>query len=776
MTVDKKRSEFPLTSSHWGTYRVESRDGKPTEFHRFEEDIDPSPIGSGILDVLEGPTRITEPMVRKSWYEQGPGAATEERGRDSFIKVSWDEAYELVARELERVREHHGNESIYGGSYGWASAGRFHHAQSQLHRFLNCIGGYTKSVNSYSLAAGEVVVPHVLGAFKSLMYQQTSWQSVIDHSELLVAFGGMPISNSQISSGGLGRHRTKEALLQAAQAGVEFVNVSPMKTDVIEELNAQWLAPRPSTDVALLLAIAHTLISEKLFNSDFLDRCTVGFTEFEGYVLGRSDGIEKSAQWAETVTEIPAMQTILLARKMASSRTMISVSWSLTRQDHGEQPYWAAIAVASLLGQIGLPGAGITFGYAATNGVGLEKPVVAYTAFPQGKNPVKSYIPVARISDMLLHAGEQFDYNGMSGIYPDVKLIYWAGGNPFHHHQDLGRLLKAWQKPETVIVHDWCWNALTKHADIVLPCTTTLERTDIAMGPRDPYLIAMEQVMAPIAQAKDDYDIFTGIAYQMGAGEMFTEKRTSEQWQQWLFDGSRESAEICGVQLPTLAELREKKWHKLEEPAEPNVIFSDFRRDPLKHALSTPSGKIELFSSTIDSFKYDDCVGHPCWYEPQEWLGSSNKKYPLHLISSQPRNKLHSQLDHGGVSRASKIKGREPVMINTVDAKARQIEAEDVVRLFNERGACLAAAVISDSIRQGVLQLSTGAWMDLVTQDDGTLMCVHGNPNMLTLDKGTSKLAQGPTAHSCLVQIECFVGKLPPITAFCPPTIESSSE
>ncbi|MFT5894057.1 MAG: biotin/methionine sulfoxide reductase, partial [bacterium] len=255
MTVDKKRSELPLTSSHWGTYRVESRDGKPTEFYGFEEDVDPSPIGSGILDVLDGPTRITDPMVRKSWYQHGPGAATDKRGHDSFIKISWDEAYDLVARELERVRKHHSNESIYGGSYGWASAGRFHHAQSQLHRFLNCIGGYIKSVNSYSLAAGEVVVPHVLGAFKSLMYQQTSWQSVIDHSELLVAFGGMPISNSQISSGGLGRHRTREALLQAAKAGVEFVNVSPMKTDVIDELNAQWLAPRPSTDVALLLAI-----------------------------------------------------------------------------------------------------------------------------------------------------------------------------------------------------------------------------------------------------------------------------------------------------------------------------------------------------------------------------------------------------------------------------------------------------------------------------------------------------------------------------------------
>ena len=773
MTIKSKHSNLPLTSSHWGSYRVESEGGRPVALHSFEEDIDPSKIGNGILDVLEGPTRITQPMVSKSWYQHGPGSAAEKRGSDSFVAVSWDEAYRLVAKELARVREQKGNESIYGGSYGWASAGRFHHAQSQLHRFLNCIGGYTRSVNSYSLAAGEVIVPHVLGAFMSLMYRQTDWQSVVENTELLVAFGGMPLSNSQISSGGLGRHRTREALLQASQAGVQFVNVSPIKTDVLEALNAQWLAPRPSTDVALLLAIAHTLVVEGLSDTDFLERYTVGSKEFEAYLLGHSDGIQKNAQWAESITEIPAEQITSLARKMANSKTMISVSWSLTRQDHGEQPYWAAIAVASMLGQIGLPGTGITFGYGATNGVGLEKPIVPYLAFPQGKNPVKSFIPVSRISDMLLQPGESFDYNGQTGTYPDIKLVYWAGGNPFHHHQDLSKLLTAWQKPDTVIVHDWCWNALTKHADIVLPCTTTLERTDIAMGPRDPYIIVMEQVSPAIGQAKNDYDIFSGIAKALGVEKSFTENRTSEQWQEWLYNGSVESAGKCGVKLPSLTELREKKWHKLEEPAEPNVIFSEFRRDPAQHPLPTPSGKIELHSSTIRSFNYDDCVAHPAWYEPQEWLGSTNKDYPLHLISNQPHNKLHSQLDHGSVSRASKIKGREPVTINSFDAEARKIKAGDVVRLFNTRGACLAAANISDNIRRGVLQISTGAWMDLVAQDDGSLLCVHGNPNLLTLDKGTSKLAQGPTAHSCLVQIECFVGELPSITAFLPPAIET---
>ena len=106
-------------------------------FHRFEEDGDPSPIGPGIVDVLDGPTRITQPHVRRGWYEGGPGTGGDRRGVDDYIPVSWDEANRLVADELTRVTRGHGNSAIYAGSYGWASAGRFHHAQSQLKRFLN---------------------------------------------------------------------------------------------------------------------------------------------------------------------------------------------------------------------------------------------------------------------------------------------------------------------------------------------------------------------------------------------------------------------------------------------------------------------------------------------------------------------------------------------------------------------------------------------------------------------------------------------------------------
>ena len=183
-----------LTSTHWGTYQPKVEQGRITDMLPFSEDGDPSDIGKGFVDVLDAPSRITAPMVRKG-----------------------------------RVRDDYGNQAIFAGCYGWASAGRFHHAQSQIHRFLNCFGGYTKSVNTYSFAAAEVIVPHVLGDFRGFIYNQTSWESIIAEGSLFVGFGGVPLKNGQINQGGTGKHIQKERLLQAKQAGIDFINVSPCR-------------------------------------------------------------------------------------------------------------------------------------------------------------------------------------------------------------------------------------------------------------------------------------------------------------------------------------------------------------------------------------------------------------------------------------------------------------------------------------------------------------------------------------------------------------------
>jgi biotin/methionine sulfoxide reductase len=428
------------------------------------------------------------------------------------------------------------------------------------------------------------------------------------------------------------------------------------------------------------------------------------------------------------------------------------------------------VVLAALLGQIGLPGGGFAYALGSTSNTGKPPLAVPLPTLPTGRNGIADFIPVARIADMLLQPGEPFDYDGQLLTYPDIKLVYWAGGNPFHHHQDLGRLRDAFARPDTVIVHESAWTASARHADIVLPATITLEREDMGASAGDPLLVAMHRAVAPYRQARDDYDIFTGLAERLGFGEGFTEGRSARQWLEHIYEPTRRALAERGINAPDFAQFWEDG--ELALPAEQwdGGIVRAFRRDPRGVPLPTPSGKIEIASAAIAGFGYADCPGHPAWLPSAEGAGSpAASRFPLHLIANQPATRLHSQLDFGATSLASKIDGREPVRIHPQDAAARGIADGDIVRLYNDRGACLAGTVLSDALRPGVVQLATGAWYDPEDPAVETPFCVHGNPNVLTRDIGTSRLAQGCTGQLSLVEIERFDGPLPPVKAFDPP-------
>ena len=768
------RNQTTRTSLHWGAYDVEVEDDRIVGAQPWAADPDPSPIGQSIPTAVHHKSRVTQPMVRRRWLESKRPDGRQGRGTEPFVPVSWEYALDLVAGELQRVRTTYGNKAIYGGSYGWSSAGRFHHAGSQVHRFLNKIGGYVSSVNSYSAAASEVVMPHVIGGnFGQQMRGQTAWPVIAKHTDLYVTFGGIPLKNAQVSQRGAGAHTTRDWLMRCRVAGVEFVNIGVLRSDTVDFLDAEWLAPRPNTDTALMLGIAHTLVIEELCDRQAIETYTVGYDRFEPYLLGESDGQPKDAEWAARITGVGTEEIKALARRMASGRTMINVSLSLQRSDHGEQPYWMATVVSEMLGQVGVPGGGVGFGYGTFGYVGRPVRRVDGMALSQGENAVKEFIPVARIADMLLHPGEKFDYNGKRLTYPDIRLIYWCGGNPFHHHQDLNRLVEAWQRPETIIVNEPWWNSVAKHADIVLPATTPLGRNDISRAPEDPYLFAMQQAIPPVGEARNDFDIFSELAIRMGTGDSFTEGRNEDEWLRHLWGAFRDQVAGEGFELPVFDDFWQAGHAEIVAPDDGRVFLGEFRNDPVNQPLATPSGKVEIYSEEIASFEYDDCPGHPTWMEPAEWLGSDKQSsFPLHLISNQPSTRLHSQHDPGSVSVASKVNGREPITIHTDDAASRGLEDGDVVRVFNDRGECLAGVQVSDGVWSGVVVLPTGAWYDPV--EPGGLDA-HGNPNVLTLDKGTSRLAQGPVSQTALVEVEKFIGDLPPVRAFDPPDLSSTS-
>ncbi|MCC6791521.1 MAG: molybdopterin-dependent oxidoreductase [Thermomicrobiales bacterium] len=756
-------------SSHWGAYEAIVERDAVVDVRPYAGDADPSPLLRNIPGTVRHRSRIAGPMIRSGWLERGPGA-DERRGAEPFVPVGWDTLTEVLAGEITRVIAGHGSGAIYGGSYGWASAGRFHHAQSQVHRFLNLTGGYVSSVDTYSNAAGEVILDRVLGRSRSVLFgSSTTWPHIVANTDTIVAFGGIPLKNTFVSPGGQSRHNVRAELQAAADRGLAFVLFSPLRDDLPATANAEWHALAPGTDVAVMLGLAHALVLEGRHDRAFLDRYCTGYGRFERYLLGLDDGTPKSADWAAGISGISAETIRALARRMASGRTLINVSWSLQRADHGEQAPWMGLTLAAMLGQLGLPGGGYGFGYGSMGNVGEPTLRVGLPTFRQGRNPVKSFIPVARVADMLLHPGEPFDYNGRKLTYPDIKLVYWAGGNPFHHHQDLGRLRRAFSRAETIVVHDPFWTPAARHADIVVPSTMSLERDDIGSSSNDPVMVAMKRAVAPYARSRNDYDTFSDLAHAMGFGDAFTERRDAGEWLRFMYDDWRASALEIDPTLPEFADFWARGYIELPR-FDDQVSFSAFRDDPFGSALKTPSGKIEIFSETIAGFGYDDCWGHPAWFAPKEWLGSDvAERFPLQLVANNPATRLHSQLDGGEYSQLSKIQGREPVRINPLDAEARGIVDGDVVRLVNERGSCLAGARVSDAVRPGVVQLSTGAWYDPVDPGDLATMCGHGNPNVLTFDKGTSKLAQGCAGQLALVQVERYEGDLPPIRAYDPP-------
>lgn len=345
------------------------------------------------------------------------------------------------------------------------------------------------------------------------------------------------------------------------------------------------------------------------------------------------------------------------------------------------------------------------------------------------------------------------------------------------HHQDTNTNVKAWRKPRTVVVNEIYWTPTAKMADIVMPATSSYERDDITMSGdySNMHIVPMKQAVEPVGESKDDYIIFADICkvYGQNVYNAYTEKgKKAKDFIKEYYDSALKQTQSFGEAFATPMPNFEEFWAKnepitFEATAESLewTRFSEFIEDPILNALGTESGLIEIYSQTIKNYNYDDCKAHPTWFEPIEWLGNATKEAPFHLLTNHPKDRLHSQLCHTSLRDTYAIKDREPILINTKDAKKLGVKNGDVVRVFNKRGEVLAGVIISDDIMQGVVRLCEGAWYD----PDENELCKCGNANVLTIDIPSSKLANGNIAHTGLVNIEKFTGTLPALNAFSAP-------
>ena len=191
-------------SAHWGAFSV-TVSGREIEVMPHPRDPDPSPLLGNIPASVSHRARIARPMIRRGWLERGPGAGPSGAAATNSCRCRGTRRSTGSPRELRRVYAEHGPRAVFGGSYGWASAGRFHDAQHQLHRFLNLAGGYVRSVNSYSSGAASVILPHVIGPQGAVAGNNVSWDELVAESALVLAFGGMALKNNDVGGGGTSR-------------------------------------------------------------------------------------------------------------------------------------------------------------------------------------------------------------------------------------------------------------------------------------------------------------------------------------------------------------------------------------------------------------------------------------------------------------------------------------------------------------------------------------------------------------------------------------------
>ncbi|MDO4905494.1 MAG: molybdopterin-dependent oxidoreductase [Lautropia sp.] len=756
-------------ATHYGPLMASIKNGVLDSVTAQPTDKMPTPmLLEGVKARTYDKTRIAGPMVRKSYLEgyQTGDTKPELRGKEPFVQVSWDVALGLTAKAILDTIEKHGNEGVFSSSYGgWSHAGIFRPNVLQG-RFFNLLGGSSMTTGDYSAGAGQIIMPLVLGDLE-VYSAQTCWEQVEKHSELVVFIGSDPDKNNRVEYT-VADHDMFPNWDAIKKAGVKFISINPQVTTTDEKLGAEWVKIIPNTDTALFLAMSHHLLSQNKHDQAFIDKYTVGFDRFRAYLEGKdADGTPpKTPEWAARITGIPAARIRQLAELFASKRTQFAGSWAIQRAHHGEMPYWAIVNFACMLGNIGLPGQGVGFSWHYGGGGTAQSGSTAPTGLSQGRNPVKKICPASRISEMLNNPGKPFTYNGSEYTYPLVKLIYNAGNNFLSHQQDLNELIRALNKVDTVIVQDCWWTASTRWADIVLAATTTVERDDISSG--GTYNInkiyAMKQLIAPVGDALDDFEIFRRLAELCDVETAFTEGLDPIDYVQAAYEASsaaklmpfEEFWKVGSVTLPTPAAAN--SW----------VRHGDFRADPEKHPLHTPTGLIEMYSETVEKMNLPDCPPMPKWLEPAEYLGNA-KPGQLHVVSPHPYNRLHSQMANAEPVRKSyTVQTREPLTINTQDAKERGIEDGDLVELYNERGAIVVGARVTDRIMPGVVSIYEGAWPQL----DSKGRCNNGLVNFITSSRATSALTQASTADTCLAYLrKCTDADKGGSRAFEPPVI-----
>lgn len=673
------------------------------------------------------PDRLKYPMKRIG-----------QRGEGRFERITWDEALDTVASEIKRVREQYGNAALFVpyGTGSYTNTNGSHLAR----RLFNLYGGHLDAYNDYSMACIKRATPTVYGTART-GNQRQDWIN----SRYILMWGWNP---AEMIDG----TNTAYFLKKAREHGAKVICIDPRKTMSAVALADEWLPIRPGTDAAMMSAMAYVMMTESLYNVGFdhsqMPPGAEGAESYQDYILGTVDGVPKTPRWAEAITGVPATKIAQIAREYATIKpAMLYQGYGMQRRAYGEQVVRAGCVLAAITGNVGISG-----GWASGHGSTEDRPLS--TTMPLGDNPIPAKIPVAAWSEAVLRGTEMGAADGLVGadrLDTNIKLIYAVATNCLiNQHMNINRsakILADESRVEFLVVQDQFLTSTGRFADILLPACTAFETYGLQDGWKfGDEVLLVPQLVEPAFETKSDYRICAEVAERLGIGPTYTEGRDERGWVAYLLDTYRVKR---FPDLPGLDEFEAANTgvHSAKI-TRPTVAFSDFRADPDKHPLPTPSGKIEIFSMELYQMGQPDEIPAVPKYI-QEWdspFDQNATRFPLQAIGAHYMARVHST-HHNNDWLQEAFPQR--VFINPLDAAQRGLHDGDTVKVYNERGALVLPCRITSRIMPGVINIPQGAWWS----PDDTGLDHGGAVNVLTSERLTP-LAFGNAQHTIMVQVE----------------------
>ncbi|MGE3644561.1 MAG: molybdopterin-dependent oxidoreductase [Beijerinckiaceae bacterium] len=712
--------------------------------------------------------RVRYPLLRDGWSPDNPNAAG--RGKSSFSRISWDKATDIVVDQIRRTKEKYGSmEPVFVQADGHGQSGYMqslhfwgHYLFDMIHKRLDW-GWWTQQVRNPDSWEGYYWgAKHVWGFDHSLgePFQDAVWDDVLEHCEMVIFSGNDPEATGLGMSGSIALEMPK----WLKRAGIKIVAISPDLNYAAAVHADKWIPLKPNTDPALYLGVAHTWITEDTYDKDYIRTHTTGFEEFRKHVLGEDDGVPKSAVWAEKITGIPAHTIRALAREWHANKTTLSVYFGGPKV-RGTLSHLSTRMEAYVLSMQGIGKPGRQFLRTGAPSF-YKKDLAQVPRYPEvdfkglALNPMIEYAigkaPVTPVFVPRTLAAEAIQYGKVewksttsalaktedqfksyryppTDDHPGIRMVWNENGSQPGSWGHGLNWLAALQNPKIEFVlgiHPWLENDLP-YSDLILPAQTNYEHEDLIVAQRSEILgmFYQEQAIEPVGESKSDYEIHRMIGKKLGLEADFP---PVDDWLKKAYEGTlaftrhgmsweefKQKKQII-YDCPTWEEWVEiKKQHGYTEHSGGMSWFWD-----KASGLDTPSGKIEFVSSRIAEHEPDNKERPPLakWVEHPESLGTAKSKdYPLVVMSNHAKFRFHVQGDDiDWIKEMSKVRGSDGYMyeacwINPADAAARGIANGDVVKVFNDRGAVLAGALVTERIIAGAISVDHGAKMDLAS-------------------------------------------------------------